>query len=218
MKILFVEDELEKNIPRLLRLFKKYLYKPQRQELKALEDDPSGYGATPEQIKEIVERNDIIRVAYRFPDALKEILDHYQQYALFIIDRNLSLSDYDYEEANQLDPLFTDAQYNKFFEREGDYLLKKMSHLPDFKTMFYFLTAYSYDDEIRGKEDIQDLIDFDRLRAENFIDKSNPDEINRLQNIIETQPMLIIQNENQKYLEILKRRIGEDASVMSFMI
>lgn len=44
MRILFVEDELATNIPRLIRLFRRYLGKQQREKLQEMENDDSGYG------------------------------------------------------------------------------------------------------------------------------------------------------------------------------
>lgn len=210
MKILFVEDELEKNISKWIKLFGNFLNEPQKAELNALTKDE--FGATPEQIKAIIERNDIIRIEYRFPDALKEIVNNSRQYALFIIDRNLSSNEYDFDEIKSIDPDYSKVQFDKFSEREGDYFLYKLIYQNiDVATRFYFLTAYSFDNEIRGAEDLKSHIEFKKFSKENFIEKGNSGNTGRLQNIIEYQPSLIIRKENLKYLEILKRRIGEKA-------
>jgi len=211
MRILFVEDELEKNIPRLRRLFGKYLSKNQKDELKALENDE--YGATPEQIKAIMERKDLFRIEYRFPDALEEIVTNAKKYALFIIDRNLSLTEYDFEEVRAIDNNFIETQYDKFFEREGDYFLHKLIYQNiDVAMRFYFLTAYSFEDEIKGAEDLKNHVEFKRFGRENFIEKASSNDINRLRNVIENQPAFQIRHENLKYLEILKQRIAENVS------
>jgi len=211
MRILFVEDELEKNIPRLRRLFSKYLSKNQNDELKALENDE--YGATPEQIKAIMERKDLFRIEYRFPDALKEIVTNTKKYALFIIDRNLSLTEYNLEEVQVIDKNFSESQYNKFFEREGDYFLHKMiyQHI-DVATRFYFLTAYSFEDEIKGAEDLKTHVEFKKFGRDNFIEKASSNDIDRLRNVIENQPAFLIRHDNLEYLEILKKRIAENVS------
>jgi hypothetical protein len=211
MRILFAEDELEKNIPRLIRLFGKFLSKNQKEELRALENDE--YGATPEQIKAIMERKDLFKIEYRFPDALKEIVGYPEKYALFIIDRNLSLTEYDYEEVRAIDQNFTEAQYDKFFEREGDYFLHKLIYQNiDVSTRFYFLTAYSFENEIKGADDLKQHIEFSKFGRENFIEKADANDINRLQNIIENQQSFLIRHENLKFMEILKQRIGENVS------
>ncbi|WP_207680782.1 hypothetical protein [Desulfonema magnum] len=67
MKILYVEDELSRNIPGIIRLFEKYLGKKKIRRLKELEEDESGYGAEPDEIKGIVEETNIVEVEYRFP-------------------------------------------------------------------------------------------------------------------------------------------------------
>ncbi len=212
MRILFVEDELEKNIPRLLRpLFGQFLSKNQKDELQVLENDE--YGATPEQIKAIMERKDLFRIEYRFPEALREIISHPDKYALFIIDRNLSLTEYDLAEVQAIDNNFSEAQYDKFFEREGDYFLHKLIYQNiDVATRLYFLTAYSFDNEIKGADDLKNHLEFKKFGRENFIEKANSNDIIRLQNIIENQPAFLIRHENLEYLDILKQRIGENIS------
>lgn len=204
MKILFVEDELSKNIPRITSLFSKYLGKNTVKKLNALEADESGYGAAPEEIKEIVEATNLIEVEYRFPEALRKIIQSYDKYALFIIDRNLVEGEYEFDEVRAIDSAFDEAQYEKYFEREGDYLLQKLvldSHV-DVMGKFYFLTAYSAEDELRGSEDIKTLIDFGKFNTENFIEKGDLD---RLINIIENIRILNLQNDNKRYLNILRK-------------
>jgi len=146
MKILFVEDELSKNIPRITRLFSKYLGKKRIQRLESLEADE--YGAEPEEIKAIVEETNLIELDYRFSDALRKIVQSYQDYALFIVDRNLYQTEYDFEEVKKIDHSYTEALYERYFEREGDYLLYKLAMLSNadiVKAKFYYLTAYSAD-------------------------------------------------------------------------
>jgi len=217
MRILFVEDELEKNIPRLLRLFGKFLSEDQKEELRFLENDE--YGAKAEQVKAIMERKDLFRIEYRFPDALREIISHPDKYALFIIDRNLSLTEYDLAEVQAIDNNFSEAQYDKFFEREGDYFLHKLIYQNiDVATRLYFLTAYSFDNEIKGADDLKNHLEFKKFGRENFIEKANSNDIIRLRNVIENQPAFLIRHENLKYLEILKSRISEKASDLFWYI
>jgi hypothetical protein len=92
MKILYVEDELAANIPRILRLFSKYLSQQEIKSLKSLEADE--YGAEPEQVKQAMGNSNIIEIEYRFPNALKKIIDHPDKYVMFIIDRNLVKAEY----------------------------------------------------------------------------------------------------------------------------
>lgn len=187
-KILYVEDDLAKNIPRLLRLFEKYLSKTEVESLKQLENDLDGYGAEPEDIQKIFKGIQLIDIEYRFSDALSKIMTHPEQYALFIVDRNLSEADYTFEEVRKVDPQYTQDFHKCFSEREGDYLLLKlvMAKRVDVLEKFYFLTAYTTQaDEIRSCMEIKNLIDFGAFRARNFIEKGNEDDSKRLSEVIE---------------------------------
>jgi len=205
-KILYVEDELSKNIPGIIRLFEKYLGKRKIRRLKELEEDESGYGAEPDEIKGIVEETNLVEVEYRFPDALRKIISHHERYALIIIDRNLAEYGYDFQEVLKIDPAYSNSQYERFFEREGDYLLHKLVYESDVMSRFYLLTGNSiYSDPIRGYDDIKTLIEFGKFSKNNFFEKGNEA---GLQKIIEDAPILNLQNENKRYLEILRKNMG----------
>jgi len=212
VKILYVEDELSKNIPRVIRLFSKYLSKKEIKNLKALEADETGYGAEPEEIKEIVEKTGLIEIEYRFPDALRKIIHNGEKYALFIIDRNLSEIEYEHDELREIDATYSEDQYNKFFEREGDYLLHKLVYKVNVLTKFYFLTAYPAPDEIRGADELITLVNFGQFHAENFIEKGDNDQLERLKSIIENIKILNLKKENIQYLNILRKKINEETA------
>ena len=213
MKILYVEDELSKNIPRLIRLFSKYLSKKEIKKLNALEADETGYGSEPSKIKEIVEMTGLIEVDYRFPDALKKIIQNHEKYALFIIDRNLSEIEYEHVELKQIDATYNEDQYNGFFEREGDYLLHKLVY-SDVNVLlkFYFLTAYPAPDEIRHADDLKTLVDFGEFQAKNFIEKADNEHLEWLKSTIENIVILNLQEENKQYLNILRKKINEETA------
>ncbi len=210
MKILYVEDELTKNIPGIIRLFEKYLGKKRIRRLKALDEDESGYEADPNEIKAIVEETNIVEVEYRFPEALRKVVCQHEKYALLIIDRNLAEYEaYNFEEVAEIDSAFSDSQYERYFEREGDYLLHKLVYKTDAMSCFYLLTGNSiHSDPIRGHDDISTLIDFGKFSEKNFFEKGNEAE---LQKIIENVPILNLQNENRHYLNILRKNIGDKA-------
>ncbi len=190
VKILYVEDELSKNIPRIVRLFSKYLGEEKVKALETPETDTSGFGADPEEIKSIVEETYMIEVEYRFPNALHKIVQRPEKYALFIVDRNLSEHEYTYEEIQSIDPYYTKILYQRYSkkDREGDYLLQKLALFSpvDVMTRFYFLTAYSAQDELQIAEDVEQLIDLGKFKAENFIEKGNDSDLKRLRQIIYT--------------------------------
>ena len=211
MKILYVEDELSKNIPRVIRLFSKYLSKKEIKNLK--EADETDYVAEPESIKKIVEKTGVIEIEYRFPDALQKIIQNIEKYALFIIDRNLSEIEYEHDEISQIDAHYSADQYDKFFEREGDYLLQKLIYKGvNVLRKFYFLTAYPAPDEIRGAGDLQTHVDFGKFHAENFIEKGDNEQLEKLKLIIENIKILNLQEENKEYLNILRKKINEETA------
>ena len=213
MKILFVEDELSNNIPKIVRIFEKYLGKKRIKKLESLESDESGYGADPEEIKNIVEETQIIEVEYSFPTALEKIINHCDKYALYIVDRNLSLSEYDFDQITLIDDQFTEGLYDKFFEREGDYLLRKLFRVQvNISNTFYFLTAYTADDELRSSEMLKDHIDLCEFKKENFIEKANQGHLEKLKNTIDNREIIKVRYENNFYLKALRKNIDEGTS------
>jgi len=210
MKILFVEDEISKNIPRITRLFEKYLGKTKVAQLKKLEEDESGYGADPAEVKNIVESTNVIDLEYSFPGALNKIISNYKKYSMFIVDRNLVQEYYNLEDIKKIDSDFTEKQFETFWEREGDYLLQKLVYLGiNVMTKFYFLTANSYANEIKSADNIRTHIEFKKFTSDNFVEKGDTREIESLKNRIEKIDVLNIQVENEKYLSILKKYLDD---------
>ncbi len=190
-KILYVDDQLAQNIPRLFRLFEEYLGEEEQKRLQELEHDLEGYGADPEDIKQIFKNIQFIDIEYRFPDALAKILQHPEHYGLFIIDRNLADAEYSFEEVQKIDPQYSQESHKCFSEREGDYILVRLVRdnkitVPD---KFYFLTAYSGQDAIRGIQDIKNRIDFVAFQHKNFIEKGNETDIQLLRDAIVSSPV-----------------------------
>ncbi len=211
MKILYVEDELERNIPRLISLFAKYLTETQKKRLSAIEGDESGFGAQPEMIEDIVNSNGVVECYHSFVNALEKVINHHDEFSLFIIDRNLVNCHYDFGEIQAIDPSFTEQKYEAFFEREGDYLLHKLvlEKKVAVADCFYFLTAYGAHDEIRSNEVIKTFIDFGQFKEQNFIEKGNKSDIARLQSAMASSKSLAIYSQNLNYYRILKQNIDQ---------
>jgi hypothetical protein len=207
MKILFVEDELSKNIPRIIRLFRKYLGEKRIRKLEEMEADV--YGIGPDQIKSIIEETNMIDIEYRFPDALYKVINQHDRYSLFIIDRNLVESEYDFYEVKNIDSDYSKEQYERYYEREGDHLLFKLLLLHvDVKEKFFYLTAYSADDEIRGHEDMKGLFEhFGHFKDDNLIEKGNELDFAKLINRIDNNPVLSLQHANRGSLDILRNHV-----------
>ncbi len=203
MKIFYVEDELSRNIPKIKRLFERYLSKEILVALDEEEEDSSGYGTDGKEIKDIVNRSPIVHIEHNYPSALREITTNYQQYDLFIIDRNLAEEEYSLEELQAIVPSFSEQLYNKYFTREGDYFLEYLMNKTDVMQHFYFLTANS-NDSLRNAEDIQSHIDFGRFCAANFIDKSDSAKINKLRSRIDNSEVIKLRYTNSRYLAVLE--------------
>jgi hypothetical protein len=205
-----VEDELTKNVDRLRRLFSKYLDENIVVDLQRFEADE--YGATPDEIKKLIQSGNIIEIEDRFPDALKKIIHCLDQYACFIVDRNLIENPYNFQEVNRIDNKFSEFLYDKYREREGDYLLNWIgNNAKEPKSIlqrFNFLSAYPADD-MRSLETIKNYFDFGTFTEEQFFDKSNPDALKNLKDKIDNIIVLNIKYENRMYLDILRDNLNK---------
>jgi hypothetical protein len=212
MKILYVEDDLSGSIDRVIRLFSKYLDEKTLKDLHGLSAD--AYGATPDEIKKIIESTNIIEIADRFPDALRKIMHGYDQYACFIVDRNLIENPYEFRDVNNIDPNYTAALYDKFLEREGDYLLTwlatKTRNPEGVLQKFNFLSAFPTgpNDKIRGVENIETFIYMKTFTEEQFFEKDSP-RIDDLKKKIDKIEVLNTQYDNRVYLNILRDCLDE---------
>lgn len=213
MKILYVEDELVTNIDQIERLFEKYLDDDVTEKLKAFKEKRL---KRPDELKKIVEATDLIEIEYRFPDALRKIIHDHEKYSLFIIDRNLSESKYEHNEVRRIDSTYNNEKYEKFSRtnREGDYLLHQLIlvHKVDVEKKFFFLTAYSARDELRGSEVIGEYILMKQFTEKNFMEKGKEEDFDRLKGIIENNEIISLIHENTDYLLILKRHIDDEAA------
>jgi hypothetical protein len=198
-----VEDELEKNIPKMIRMFEKFLGHKICKELQALEEDE--YGASADEIFAVFSKNNVVQIENSFPKALKIIVEQHQEFEFFIIDRNLSNILYEMEEIQSFYPKYDENFYNRYFEREGDLFLELLiSNHIDVKQKFFFLTANSRD-KLRNEDEIKGHIDFDRFCVDNFVDKSDQEKLIELKSRIENSQILNLVKENQRYLMILEQ-------------
>ena len=209
MKILYVEDELSKHIDTILKIFSQLLGQGLKKELKALMDDESGRAASPEEIKEIIGKNNMLDICDSFPEALKIVTNFSDDYDLFIVDRNLAEMDYDLNEVEIIDPNFTEQMSEKYFDREGDWLLNILSDEIDTRNQFYFLTAYTDDDIIIEKN--SSLSEQGRFHKDQVIKKGELDQLAFLKKKIKEYPSVKIRIENQDIIDILNSKIGSDA-------
>tara|TARA_B100000315_G_C14582201_1_gene591073 strand:- start:103 stop:1113 length:1011 start_codon:yes stop_codon:yes gene_type:complete len=209
MKILYVEDELSKQIDTILSIFNQILGDGLKKELRALMDDESGRGASPEQIKEIIEKSNRLDVCDSFPEALRIVTNFSDDYDLFIVDRNLSAVDYLPEDVQKINASFSDELWDKYFEREGDWLLNVLSDIIDTRKQFYFLTAYTDDDIIIEKN--SSLSEQGRFHRDQVIKKGELDQLDFLKKKIKKHPSIMIRHKNQDIIDILQNEFGDDA-------
>lgn len=182
-KILFVEDELSKNVPHLLRLFEKYLSPAEKTSLNEIINDQAG--ADNEGIKAILKDNPFLDVEYSFAGALKTVSENHNDYQLFIVDRNLSSQMSTLADIQAVRPSFSEDIYIIYMEREGDYLLEFLATKGvDCGASFYFMTAYGKGEALRNEETISKLISFDAFKHSNFIEKGKKDDFIRLRDEI----------------------------------
>ncbi len=210
MKILFVEDELSSNIDRIVELFENYLEHSIIKQLKELKDDPTGFGASNQDIKEVFENSGLIDIEFKFSAALYKVINDYQNYSLFIIDRNLASEDYNTEMIHEIDQNFDEKLHNKYHEREGDYLLQKLVYQgADVLSQFYFLTAYSAS-ELPNADEIKNHIDLKKFKEKNLIEKGNSESKNYLMNRINNLEILKLHWENKVFIDILRKKVGKN--------
>ncbi|MFA7056638.1 MAG: hypothetical protein WC155_03640 [Candidatus Cloacimonadales bacterium] len=200
MKILYVEDELKKNISGIIQLFNKYLGEDIVLKLEELMNDV--YSGD-EEIKDVIEQCDFIEVAYSFPDAIKKVKLKPELFSLFIVDCNLSEQPYLVRDLREIAPEYDEDKENRYRGREGEYLLNILSankQIEDLKDKFYFLSAYS------ASSNIISLIDNGTITKNNYIEKGSS-EGNRFlkRKVIEKNKNLLVKLTNKPYIDVLEK-------------
>lgn len=211
MKILYVEDKPSENIDRIIFLFRKYLSKEIIEQLENMDEDESGFGGSAEDIKQIINSSNSIWFEYNFYQALKVLNNEQNEFALFIIDRNLIKSNYDLDEIRKIEPNYSEEMSVEFLGFEGDYLLHKLIYDVDVLNKFFFLTANSKEG-LKNLEEIKKHIKWGKFSSDNFIDKTDNRQKEKLRNIINSHQQMLVQLENLEYINILQKYVGEKAS------
>lgn len=147
-KILYIEDDLTKNIATIRKYFAPVLKdKRIQRELSDLENSERVY---PEDIIQACKYSSELDIAYKFPIALERIVSNHKSYDLIIIDRDLRIYPYDDELEYVRELLartgydYSDDRIHDFNRREGDLLLLILLRInKSYKDKIYFLTANS---------------------------------------------------------------------------
>lgn len=190
MKVLFVDDQLAQNIPRILKVFRAILNPKQISSLEDLEGSENG--GTNEQIAKILRRSQSMDVEFTFPAAVKRIMertrDQRSPYDLYVVDRQLAEegTEYGVEDITAAGVDYTDADHARFLTREGDFLLKlAVGQGWEVMSRFYFLTAYTPgNDPIKNFPELKCLRDLGFFGGERFVEKGVEDQVRHLADTI----------------------------------
>lgn len=226
MKILYIEDEINTKISDIVNMFSKYLGESIKGELNDLLSTYGGKARIPKQaIQEIVEKSGIVHIEYRFPDALKEIIQSHKKYDLIIVDRNLSEEEYDESEVLELNisaPQFKHEDYTgkEGGGREGDYIFHYLfgEEGKNIIRKFYFLSAYPFSpladdsENFSEAESLAHYLDLKLLGENNFVPKDDKAIKRFIEKIINKVESINLRHENLIYLNILEKCIEQKAS------
>lgn len=212
-KILYIEDELTKNIATIKKFFAPILRdKRIKKELDELESSDRVF---PDDIITACSYSSELEIAYTFPIALERIITNHKYYDLIIIDRNLSVYEYseDLEYVREilksvsLD--LSDDRLLSYHEREGDLLLLALLKLDkEAKEKVYYLTANTKDD-LRGLDELQSMMDVVDFNKEHIIEKGSAAEAT-LSTILGNMDAFRIQNKFRKQCDILRQHLSEE--------
>ena len=185
-KILFVDDEISRNLPALDLLFGSLMSDAERAELKKLQHSP--FGATGNDIREVLKNNPVLEVEDTYAGAIKRILEagDGHEYDLFLLDRNLATGNGMYTEGEiaELMPGYDRNAFERYRTREGDFLLLLL-HLQGVpcREKVYFYSAYQADD-IRSALYLRHMIGFQSFSGNNFVDKSDSASKDRFRSMV----------------------------------
>jgi len=212
-KILYIEDELTKNIATIKKFFAPILKdKRIKKELDELESSDRVF---PDDIITACSYSSELEIAYTFPIALERILTNHMYYDLIIIDRNLSVYEYseDLEYVRELlrgiSLDLSDDRLLSYHEREGDLLLLALLKLDrEAKDKVYYLTANTKDD-LRGLNELQSLMDVVDFNKAHIIEKGSAAEAT-LSTILGNMDAFRTQNKFRAQCNILRNHLNED--------
>ncbi len=179
MKILYVEDELFSDLKTKMGIFESILNESIKKEFKEITTIVEKVEQN-RKIKELLEATGIIKVCYNFPEAVDTITNNFNDYDLFIIDRNLSEEDYEVDDI----PNYSKSTMGKYFTREGDFLLSLIKENDlNWNDKFYFLTANA-NDKLKCVEVFKEELERSKFKKENILDKSKNEDIEFLTQIV----------------------------------
>jgi len=211
-KILYIEDELTKNIASIKKFFSPVVSK--KKFIEKLDELENEDRLLPEDILLVCGRSSILDVCHTFPMALDRIVNNHEIYDLIIIDRNLSVYEYSDEMIDVINTLmsigldYDDDRLLSFYEREGDLLLLVLLRInPSYQDRVYYLTANTKDD-LRGSADLQLLMDINQFTKDHIIEKGSVQE-NVISEILANFSRFQIQNRFSNQCDALRKQNNE---------
>ncbi len=212
-KILFIEDQLTRSIPTIVKLFR-----PLLEDTGAIEDlidiQLDDY-KTPEMIVEACSKASTLDICFKFSTALSKAVYYHSEYDLIIIDRNLNEVPY-HDDMDLIKNLLKEIGFNEIDEklemyenREGDLILLSLLRLDqENKNKTFYLTANL--DEIKGSPEFATYIDLDHFHKNHIIEKTTKDDLKLVNHIADLESFKI-QNRFRQHVSILREKLNEDA-------
>ncbi len=217
-KILYIEDELTKNISSIKKFFTNTF--KDKNFIKNLNELENRDGPIyPDDVLTACNYCKALEICYSFPMALQCIINNPHIYDLIIIDRNLSEIDY-LDDLNYILELLNDNKYGlnmnynedqllSFYSREGDLLLMILLRQdPSLSKLIYFLTANTKD-ALRDSDTLKTIIDLKSFMENQIIEKGSEDE-NKIIDILKNLKNFRIQNKYYDQCQALRNQSKED--------
>lgn len=212
-KVLYIEDELTKNIQTLKRFFAPIL--ASRNLLKQFIEIEDSKQIFNRDIVRICNKATELDVVYKFSIALDKIVNHHLDYDLIIIDRDLSTYDYskdwegikaDLKFLGLSDPVDNPVEYHG---KEGDLLLLILLRIDQtYRDKVYFLAKNSKD-IVKSSVELETIINITHFSTKRILEKGTDDEY-AISHIIADLPTFSIQNKYKEQCDILRKQFSEE--------
>jgi len=212
-KILYIEDELTKNIPTIKKFFAPIL--TSRNLLNQLNQIENRTPIFDRDIVRICNKATELDVVYKFSIALDKIAHHHLDYDLIIIDRNLSAYDYSKDWIGIKEDLkfvgLNEQEDNpaEYHEKEGDLLLLILLRIdPSYKDKIYILATQA-NDIVKSSVEMETIINITDFSTTRILEKGTGLE-NVISSIIADLPAFSIQNKYKEQCDILREQFSEE--------
>lgn len=212
-KVLYIEDELVRNIGAIQKYFAPVL--SGRKLLQPLTELEKQSNPLPRDVVNICNKASEQDVVYKFPVALTKIVHRHRDYDLFIIDRDLSAYNY----AADWDKIRAELDFTGLSEpednpdaykgKEGDLLLLILLRLDRNNKDKIFLLSSAQTDIVRTSEQLETIIDLTHFDKARILTKGSQAE-KVIGDIFTDLPAFTLQNRYYEQCDILRQRFSEE--------